>query len=125
MLRAVSDSHRFEVDGAVRVRCLQLALNDQGAGPDNWPLCPCGIFNDDDVVAPSSGHLIILLSEVGLGDVADGGQNPQAIEEAAVVIRLPQSAQLVTRWQGSSNLRGEEVGGENVLIGHYDGIRVC
>jgi hypothetical protein len=71
---------------------LQLALGDQSSGSYNRSLCARSVLDDDDVVAASSGHVIILLNEVVLGDIADGGQDAQAVEETAVEVGLAQSA---------------------------------
>jgi hypothetical protein len=53
----------------------QLALGNQSTSADDRTLFTRGVLNDDNVVAASSGHVIVLLSEVGLGDIADGGQD--------------------------------------------------
>jgi hypothetical protein len=71
---------------------LQLALGDQSTGSHNRSLCTRSVLNNNDVVAASSGHVIILLNEIGLSNIADGGQNAQAVEETAVEVGLAQSA---------------------------------
>lgn len=97
---------------------LQFPLNDEGASPDNGALCASGVLNDDDVVTASSSHLIILLLKVGLADLADSGQDAQAVKEATVKVGLSQGAQSVADGQSSLDLLGKEVGAEEAFLSH-------
>lgn len=93
----------------------ELVLNNQGAGCDNRALSLGGVLNDNDIVAASSGHVVILLDIVGLAELANGCENAQTIEESAVVIGLFQSTQFVAFGKGSDNLRREEFGTEEAF----------
>lgn len=96
---------------------LQLVLDNQGAGCDNWALRLGRVLNDYDIVAAHSGHVVVLLDIVGLAKLPDGGKDAEAVEETAVVIRFLQGTQLVALWEGSNDLGGEEVGAEEAF-GH-------
>lgn len=92
---------------------LQLPLDDQCAGTDNPP----GVLNDnDEVVAVLPPDPLEALGELGLCEVADGGQDAQAVEEAVVIVGYAQGAEGVARGQGSGDVAGEQVGVEEAWI---------
>lgn len=97
---------------------LQLALSDQSTSTDDRVFFARGVFNDDNVVAASSGHVVVLLNEVGLGDIANRGQDAQAVEETVVEVGLAQSAQGVALRESGLDLGREEVGAEDTFLSH-------
>jgi len=96
----------------------QLALDYQGARSDDG----AGIvLDDDDVVALLLDHALVLGLKLVLGDVADRGQDAQAVEETGIVVGAAQGPQLVTLGQRSRDVGGDEVRGEEALVGGHGG----
>lgn len=92
---------------------LQFPLGDQGARANDPP----GILDDKHVVAPILlADPLEALGELGLANVANSGEDTQALEEASVVVGLAQGAQLVARWQGGDDLAGDQVVAEEVCF---------
>ena len=98
--------------------CLQFPLRDQCASRNDRVLRAGRVLNDNDVVAALGEHSIVLLPKVGLGDLTDGGQHAQAVEEAAVEVAATQGAQLVALGEVGRDVRGDEVGGEKACVCH-------
>lgn len=86
---------------------VQLSFCDQRAGADDAP----GVLYDQDVVAAVLlPDPLEALCELLGADVADGGEHAQAVEEAGLVVRLAQGADLVAGGQ-----RGGDVGRDEVV----------
>ena len=99
---------------------LQFALDDQGASANNDRLAAAGILNDQQVVAVVLGHPVVALGEGLFGDLADGGQDAQAVEEAGIVVGGTQGAGSVAGGEGGLHLGVDEVGREEALFRHCD-----
>jgi hypothetical protein len=91
----------------VRDRNVQLPLRDQCTGSDHRVLSAGRILDDDDVVAALGEHGVELLLEVGLGNLTDGGQDTQAVEEAAGIVCPAQGAQLVALGEVGRDIGGD------------------
>lgn len=108
--------------GFFRFSDLQFVLDYQGAGSHDRVLLSGSILDDDDVVAVLSQHVIELLLELLLADVADRGQHAEAVEEARAVIGATKGSQFVALRQGGRDIFGDEVLGEEaLLVGVGDG----
>lgn len=91
----------------------QLPLCDQRAGADD----AAGVLDDQDVVAPVlPPDPLEALGELVGADVADGGQDAQAVEEAGVVVGLPQGADLVALGQGGGDVGRDQVVAEEACL---------
>lgn len=77
----------------------ELVLDYQGASSHDRVLLAVGVFNDNNVVILASHHVVVLLLEFLLADVADRGQHPEAIEEARVEVGATKGSQLVALGQ--------------------------
>jgi hypothetical protein len=105
--------------------CSQFALGQQGAGADDAGWRGVGVLDDNDKVgAVLLGHPVVALLPLVAGNVADGGQDAQAVEEARVVVGAPELAQLVAGGQLGLDLGGEVLGGEEFFVGHWERRRV-
>ena len=99
--------------------CVQLALDQQGAGADHSWRAGIGIFNDEnEVSAILSRDPAIAVLKLLLADFAHRSQHPKAVEEPSLVVGSAQCPQLVAVRQSSLNLGGEEVIGEKSLFSH-------
>lgn len=74
-------------------------LDYQGASGHDRVLLAVGVFNNDNVVILASHHVVVLLLEFLLADVADRGQHSEAIEEARVEVGAAKGSQLVALGQ--------------------------
>lgn len=94
----------------------QFALNNQGAGAYNS--FPGRIFDDKNVVAVAGRQPVVTVGELRLGDLADGGQDTQAVEEAGIVVGEPQGANNVALGERRGYGRGNEIVGEEPHLSH-------
>lgn len=86
---------------------VQFPLGDQGARAHD---AAGAVLDDQDVVAAVlAGEPGEALGEPGLADVADGREDAQAVEEAAVVVGRAQGADAVAGGQGGGHGGADEV----------------
>lgn len=98
-------------------------LDDEGAGGDDGLLAlgdARRVLDDDDVVTLPGLELVELGVVLLLREVADGGEDAEAVEEAVIVVPLLEGAQLIALWESCCHLRGDEVGGEERSVSHGD-----
>lgn len=93
---------------------VQLVLDNQGTRGDNRRRLARRVLDDDDVVCALGTHVLELLGKCLLGHIANGGQDTQAVEEAGRVVGATQGSQAVALGEGSLDLGGEEVVGEEL-----------
>lgn len=98
---------------------IQFPLNDQSTCRNNRCALARRILNDDDVVAALLEHGVELVGEALFRDIADGGEDAQAVEEAGAKVVAAEGAQDVAFGEGGLDGGGEEVIGEEV--GHGGG----
>ena len=96
--------------------CSQFPLNEQiaRAHNDGGPAAP--VLDHEDVVPAVLLHPVVPLVEGLLGDLADRGQDPQALEEAGIEVGLPQGARRVALGQRRRDGWRDEVGREEPLL---------
>lgn len=86
---------------------VQFPLGDQGARAHD---AAGAVLDDQDVVAAVlAGEPGEALGKLGLADVADGREDAQAVEEAAVVVGRAQGADAVALGQGGGHGGADEV----------------
>lgn len=73
---------------------VQFPLDDQAPDRNNLVRVVCN--TQDEILFASRSHPIIAVTPVGLGNVADGRENAEDVEEGAVVI-FAEGAERVAR----------------------------
>lgn len=85
---------------------VQLPLRNQCTGSHDGVLSAGCILDDDDVVAALGKHGVELFLEISLGDVANGSENAEAVEEPAVEVGPAQGAQLIALGEVGRDIGG-------------------
>lgn len=90
---------------------LQLAFRQQTASTDDPWWAGGGVLDDEnEVAAVLPRNPVVALLPLLFRDIADCGENPQAVEEAGVEVVPTKRAQLVTFGQGGLHLGRQVLG---------------
>ncbi len=98
---------------------LQFPLDKEVACADD--LAGVGVLDDEDIVGVLRQYPVVALVKGLLANLADGGENPQAVEKAGLVVGEAERAGDVAHGKRGGNGGRDEVGREKALFRHVRG----